>query len=138
MSTSSEAANINLVRMMVTEVQQNGNFDLIDKYISPNWIDRTPVMPEQHTSRAGVHWAMRYLHQCMSAIEVEIVHCVCTGDIVATNKVMRGTQDEAFFGLDAIGERVEFRIFDVMRVDGDGMLCEHWGQPGPVNVISKK
>jgi hypothetical protein len=138
MSTQSESANIELVRMMVTEIQQNGNFDLIDQYISPDWIDRTPIMEWQDTSRTGVHSVMRYLHAGMKDMKIEIVHCVCTGDIVATNKILRGTQVQEMFGVKAIGEQIELRVFDVMRVDRKGQLCEHWGQPGPVKVISEK
>ena len=130
MSTKAEAENVALVRKLVTEIQQNANFDLIDDCVSPDWVDRTPL-PGQDGTRAGVHRIMRHLHSSLSDIKVDIEHCVCTGDVVATNKVMSGKQVGELFGQPATNKRVQLRIMDFIRAK-DGMLVEHWACAGPV------
>lgn len=130
-----EDKNIALVRFLVTEVQQNGNFDLIDKYCHPDWFDHTPVLG-MIGNRDGVHKVMRYLHSALSEIKVDIVQCVCTGDIVATNKVLSGKHVGELFGQPASNQRVQLRVMDFMRVH-EGQLIEHWGCPGQVTLVSE-
>ena len=133
---SSESKNIALVRHLVTEVQQNGKFELIDTYCHPDWVDRTPV-PGFSTGRDGTHQIMRYLHTALSEVKVDIQQCVCTGDVVATNKIISGKQVGELFGQPVTNERVELRVMDFMRVFDD-KLIEHWGIPGPVTKVSSK
>lgn len=124
MSTKTEAENIALVRKLVIEIQQNGTYDLIDECIHPDWVDRTP-MPNGDATRQGVHDMMRYLHNALSGVKVYIESCVCTGDIVATNKVLSGKHVGEMFGQQPTNQQIEFRVMDFMRVQ-DGKLIEHW------------
>ena len=127
---ASETKNIALVRHMATEVQQNGHFDLIDKFVHPDWIDHTPP-PGQIGNREGVHQIMRYLHNALADLKVDVQQCVCTGDMVATNKVLSGRHVGDLFGQAPTNELVQFRVMDFMRVFDD-KLIEHWACPGPV------
>ncbi|KIX99803.1 uncharacterized protein Z520_04439 [Fonsecaea multimorphosa CBS 102226] len=136
MSTKTESENIALVRRMVTEVQQNGNFDLIDESIHPDWVDHTTHIPGASvTTREAVRTSIRGLHKALSDIKVDIMHCVCTGDVVATNKVIRGRQVGELFGQPASNQVVEFRVMDFMRVH-DGKLIEHWACIGQISQVS--
>jgi predicted ester cyclase len=127
---SNEDKNIALVRAVVQDVQQDGKFDLIDKFIHQDWINHT-VSEGQSPKREGVHYIMRYLHSALSEIKMDIESCVCTGDMVATNKVMSGKHVGDLFGNTASNQRVQFRIMDFMRVH-EGQLIEHWACIGPV------
>ncbi|EXJ67745.1 uncharacterized protein A1O5_09091 [Cladophialophora psammophila CBS 110553] len=135
MSTTTASENIALVRRMVTEVQQNGHFDLIDDFIHPNWVDH-PQMPGHPGDREGVYIIMRNLHKALLDIKVEIIHSVCTGDVVATNKIIRGKQVGELFGQPASNQAIEFRVMDFMRVQ-DGKLIEHWACLGRINPVSE-
>ncbi|KIW23909.1 uncharacterized protein PV07_12071 [Cladophialophora immunda] len=134
MSTKTESENIALVRRMVTEVQQNGNFDIIDESIHPDWIDHTH-RPGTAGDREAVKNIMRGLHKALLDIKVDIIHCVCTGDVVATNKIIRGRQVGELFGQPASDQMIEFRVMDFVRVQ-DGKLIEHWGSLGQIKPIS--
>lgn len=131
---SVETKNVALVRHLVIEVQQNGKFDLIDEFCHPDWVDRTPV-PGLVGNRDGVHQVMRHLHTALADIKVDIQQCVCTGDIVATNKVLSGQHVGELFGQSPSNQRVEFRVMDFIRVQ-DGKLIEHWACAGPITPVS--
>ncbi|KIW66217.1 hypothetical protein PV04_08417 [Phialophora macrospora] len=131
---SSDSKNIALVRHVITQVQQNGKFDLIDRYCHPDFVNRTPL-PGFVANRDGIHQAMHYLHAALTDIKVDIQHCVCTGDVVATNKVVSGKHVGELLGQPASGQRIEFRVMEFMRVQ-DEQLIEHWGLPGSVTPAS--
>ena len=77
---------------------------------------------------------MRYLHTALAEVKVEIVQCVCTGDVVATNKVISGKQVGELFGQPASNQRVELRIMDFIRIQ-DGKMIEHWACSGQVTPV---
>ena len=130
---SAESKNIALIRYLVSEVQQDSNYDLIDN--QTRILDHIPV-PGHVSNREGVHKMMRYLHSAISDIKIDIQQCVCTCDVVATNKVISGNHIGDSFGHLTAKQRVEFRVMDFIRVQ-EGKLVEHWGCPGPVMSVSK-
>jgi len=89
-----------------------------------DWIDHT-----NHTgffgAREAVRILMRGLHTALLDFKVDITHCVCTSDAMATNKVICGSQDDELFGQPASNQVVEFRVMNFILVQ-DGKLIEHW------------
>ncbi|KAK1815402.1 hypothetical protein LTR12_010199 [Friedmanniomyces endolithicus] len=125
MSTDSTAATmVARMRRFVVEIQQNGNFDLIDELTHPDFFDHTAA-PGQSPHRDGVHAIMRYIHSTISEIKIEIIHSISDGKIVATTKVLRGKQVGDVFGKPATDKMVEMRIADFLTSE-DGKFKDHW------------
>ncbi|KAK0299704.1 hypothetical protein LTS00_001473 [Friedmanniomyces endolithicus] len=125
MSTDSTAATmVARMRRFVIEIQQNGNFDLIDELTHPDFFDHTAA-PGQSPHRDGVHAIMRYIHSTISEIKIEIIHSISDGKIVATTKVLRGKQVGDIFGKPATDKMVEMRIADFLTSE-DGKFKDHW------------
>ena len=121
--------NVAKMKRIVYEVQEAGNFALIDEFTHPEFFNHTAEagLP---TDRSGVHAVMRYLHSVFSNIKMEIVHCVSQGNVISTHKILRGNQTGEFRGEAGDGKRKQLRIMDVVTVV-DGMMKEHW------SVLSK-
>ncbi|KAK6431905.1 hypothetical protein LTR95_011930 [Oleoguttula sp. CCFEE 5521] len=123
-STDAAAANVAQMHRFVTEVQQNGNFDLIDQLTHKDFVDHTAAQG-QSPNIDGVHFIMRYIHSNIKDLKIEIVHCLSDGNVVATTKSLRGTQVGDLLGKPATNGPIEFRIMDFMTVV-DGQFKDHW------------
>ncbi|KAK3112102.1 hypothetical protein LTR53_011961, partial [Teratosphaeriaceae sp. CCFEE 6253] len=130
---SSAAVNVAMMRRFVMEVQQNGNFDLIDELVHPDFCDHT-AQPGQSPHRDGVHGVMRYIHSIIADVKIEIIHCIGDGRVVATTKVLRGKQVGDIFGKPATNGRIEMRIMDFLVVEGN-QFKDHWATLGPIEDV---
>ncbi|KAK4944698.1 hypothetical protein LTR10_015868 [Elasticomyces elasticus] len=138
MSSTTPAENVALMRRFITDLQQNGDFTLVDEFFHEDFVNHTagPGMP---TGRDGVEGLMRYLHSAVSEIQIEVVHCICEGNLVATTKVLRGKQVGEFFGRavpesSSGGGRIEMLIMDFITVV-EGKFGEHWATVGDVRDV---
>jgi predicted ester cyclase len=68
---------------------------------------------------------IKFLHAGLSDIRIEIIHCVSTGDVVATQKIIHGMHTGDFFGKTATGQKVRVTVMDFVKIK-DGMISEHW------------
>ncbi|KOU53101.1 ester cyclase [Streptomyces sp. WM6378] len=121
------------MRFFVEQVQERGRFELIDELVRPDFRNRT-AEPGQSQGREGVREVMAALHEAFSELRVQIVHCVATGDLVATHKVFRARHTGSWFGVPASGRQVEFRVMDVVRYE-DGQWAEHWAVADAVGLL---
>jgi predicted ester cyclase len=60
---------------------------------------------------------------------------MCPGDVVATNKALKGKHVGELFGQPASDQQVAFRVIDFRRVP-DEKSFEHWGIPARVTPAS--
>lgn len=118
------AENVAMMHRFVIEVQQNGNYDLIDELTHPDFFDHT-AQPGQSPHLDGVHAIMKYIHSVVSELQIEIVHCISDGKTIATTKYLRGIQIGDILGKPATNKPIEFRIMDFLIV-ADGKLKDHW------------
>lgn len=132
-NSGTAATNVAMMRHFVTEVQQNGNFDLIDEMCHPDFFDHT-AQPGQSPHRDGVHWVMRFIKSSISELKIEIVHCISDGRVIATTKIFRGIQVADIFGKPPTNKPIEFRIMDFLVVQ-DGLLKDHWATLSPIQDV---
>ncbi|KAK5687716.1 hypothetical protein LTS10_001856 [Elasticomyces elasticus] len=141
MSPTTPAQNVALMRRFITDLQQNGDFTLVNEFFRDDFVNHT-ALPRMPTGREGVHNLLRYLHSALSEIQIEVVHCICEGNVVATTKVLRGKQVGEFFGRgvpESTGSggpsgRIEMLVMDFMEVV-EGRFGGHWATVGPVKDI---
>ena len=112
------------MRYFVEQVQEKGRLDLIDAFVHPDFRNHT-VEPGQRDDRQGVRETTAALHEAFSELRVEVLHCIGDGDLVTTHKLFRGRHTGSWFGLPPSGNRVEFRVMDLVRYQ-DGQMFEHW------------
>ena len=121
------------MRYFVEQVQEKGRLDLIDGLVHPEFRNHT-VEPGQRDDREGMRETMAALHEAFADLRVEVLHCLGDGDLVATHKLFRGSHTGAWFGVPPSGNRVEFRVMDLVRYR-DGQLFEHWAVADGVSLL---
>jgi steroid delta-isomerase-like uncharacterized protein len=47
------------------------------------------------------------------------------------------THDGEFMGVPPTGKQVEIQLIDIMRFDGDGLVCEHWGVADMLSLMQQ-
>lgn len=133
--TATPEKNIAIMRRFIIEVQEKGDSSLVEELIHPEFCNHTPEGPSPE-GRAAPRAMIKSLHSGLSEIKIEVVHCVSTGDIVATQKVIHGIHTGDFFGKAATGQRVQMRVMDFVRIN-DEMIAEHWATLGPLETFAE-
>ena len=128
-----QESNADRMRYFVEQVQEEGQVDLIDVLVHPDFRNHT-VEPGQRDDRAGIGETVAAMHEAFSGLRVEILHCVGAGELVATHKVFRGRHTGTWFGVPPSGNQVEFRVMDLVRYR-DGQWAEHWAVADAVSLL---
>jgi predicted ester cyclase len=81
-----------------------------------------------------VRFICEKLHEAFADFEIEIGHQVDDGDCVATYKCFKGTHVGNWLGLEPTGKRIEFWVFDLIRLR-DRMFTEHWAVIDEANMM---
>lgn len=134
--TSTPENNIAVMHKFVTEVQQGGDVSLINEIMHPQFYDHSSPKGALPEGRDGPRAILQSFHAAFSEIKVDIVHCIASGDVVATNKIIYGRHVGDFHGRPATGQRVRFDVMDFVRFE-DGMFREHWATVGPMTVVEE-
>jgi steroid delta-isomerase-like uncharacterized protein len=50
---------------------------------------------------------------------------------------LTGTHGGEFMGIPATGNQVAFELIDIMRFDGAGLVCEHWGVADMLTLLQQ-
>lgn len=117
----------------ITEVQEKGDLSLFDQIVHPDFYDHAHDDNQPRDREAG-RAVLRAIHAGLSDIKVEVIHCICTDAVVATNKVIRGKLTGELFGKPATGGTVEMRVMDFVRFE-NGMFREHWANAGQMRSV---
>jgi steroid delta-isomerase-like uncharacterized protein len=116
--------NAATMRRFVQEVQSQGQIGLVDDYLSPDFVDRTPFSGAGVT-RDDVKGVFGMLRAAFPDHDAVVLDMVSEGDRVTTYKTFNGTHRGEFMGIPATGRPVSIRVIDIVRFD-DGRIAEHW------------
>jgi predicted ester cyclase len=116
-------------KMMYTEVLNaltSGNPDVLDKYISPDFIehDPSPVMSIK-TGIERIKEDFAAYHKVFPDMKATVNSIAVSGDMLFANVTFMGTTSEPFQGMPA-GHKMTMNTIDLIRFKGDKAV-EHWG-----------
>jgi steroid delta-isomerase-like uncharacterized protein len=112
------------MRRFVQEVQSRGRIELIDDYLSSDFVDRTPF-PGAGATRDDVKGVFGMLQAAFPDHDAVVLDMDAEGDRVTTYKTFNGTHQGEFMGIPATGRPVSIRVMDIVRFD-DSRIAEHW------------
>lgn len=112
-----------LVARFVREAEQDGNLELIDELLPPDFVDHTPL-PGLPPTREGVKALFGALKTAFPDLVITIREQVAEGDRVVTRKTFNGTHQGPFLGIPASGNRLDLTVIDIIGVR-DGKLVDH-------------
>ena len=62
---------------------------------------------------------------------------IASGDKAVARVKVTGTHKGEFLGVPPNGTRVEVQLIDIMRFDGAGLVCEHWGTADMLSLMQQ-
>lgn len=118
---------------LVSECQEGENFELLRSLTHPDFRDFTAAgsLPKD---KEGIIMSVKQLHAVLKERKIEIIQCIGQGNVVATNKVLRGRLAMDFAGIEATNQMVEFPIMDFVTFE-DGMVKSHWARTGQLKQV---
>jgi steroid delta-isomerase-like uncharacterized protein len=112
-------------RRLVDVLQNDGQLERIEEFVDESVVDheRRNGMPG---GAEGVRAVFAAIRQGFPDHDAQVVHMIAEGDMVATYKILTGTNTGEFFGMHATGRTATIRVMDFVRYE-DGKVAEHWG-----------
>lgn len=120
-------ANKAIVRQIVDQIQNRHELAGIDTFFMPDFINHV----EAHEASSELNAAQRakiafaQLFSAFPDLNVTIHDQLAEGDKVMTRKVLRGTHQGLFIGVEPTGKQIEFEVIDIVRLE-NGKVVEHW------------
>jgi len=110
---------------MPLEVFNQGNLDVIDEVISPEFTDHALPLPGAPSGRDGVKVYAAAVRQAFPDLHNTINHVIAEGDLVAMHVTSKGTMQGEFAGMPPSGKQAIWDAVHITRIR-DGKLVEHW------------
>lgn len=120
---SAEESKVTMRRYF--DVYEQGNIELLDELLSPDYVNHTPATPELPTGPEGVKGVVTMFRSAMPDLRVVIEDMIAEGDKVATRYTLEGTHEGELFGVPPTGNRLSIKSMTVERVS-DGKIRDHW------------
>jgi steroid delta-isomerase-like uncharacterized protein len=114
-----------LARRVIEEMFNEGNLDVADEILAPDYVDHDPSSPQEIRGPEGLKAFVGMARSAFPDTHIRIEEQVAEGDLVATRYVVSGTQEGEMEGIPPTGNRVEFSGISIDRFSG-GKLAETW------------
>jgi steroid delta-isomerase-like uncharacterized protein len=106
-------------------VFEQGNIELLDELLAPDYINHSPATPDLPTGPEGVKGVVSMFRSAMPDLKVIIEDMIAEGDKVVTYYTLEGTHEGELFGVPPTGQRLSITSITVERVSG-GKIRDHW------------
>ncbi len=117
-------ANKKLVRRLIEEVYNTGDFNALDELVSEDFIGHDPAAPEPIRGRAGLRAWVEMLRSAFPNLNVQIEDQIAEGDTVAARWTARGRHEGEMLGIPATGRDTAVTGMSIDRI-ADGRLVEN-------------
>jgi hypothetical protein len=111
-----------IVKRLIEE-PWTGNFDVIDEYVSPDYVGYDPAEPEPIRGPAGAKANFEKYLSGFSNARCTVDDQIAEGDTVATRWTGKGTHDGEIAGIAPTGKEVTVTGLTISRLE-NGMLVE--------------
>ena len=124
-----------LYRRVVDEVFTNGNVDLIDDLIDPNWVDHSPV-PGQEPGLDGLKKMVIIFRTTFPDLRSTVEDLIAEGDKVVGRRTTTGTHQGEFMGIAPTNKRVTISEIHIVRI-ANSKAVEHWGLSDDLGMMQQ-
>lgn len=107
------------------EVWEQGNVELLDELLAPEYINHTLAAPDLPPGPEGVKEVVSMFRSGIPDLRVVIEDMIAEGDRVATRYALEGTHGGHLFGIAPTGRALSIKSMTVERLSG-GKIIEHW------------
>ena len=106
-------------------VYEQGNIELLDELLAPDYINHTPATPDLPTGPEGVKGVVTMFRGAMLDLRVVVEDMIAEDDKVAVRYTLEGTHEGELFGVPPTGQRLSIKSITVERVS-NGKIRDHW------------
>jgi steroid delta-isomerase-like uncharacterized protein len=114
-----------IMRQYFEGAWEQGNLELLDELLAPDYVNHNPATPEMPTGPEGVKGVVSMFRSGMPDLKVVIEDMIAEGEKVATRYTLEGTHEGELFGVPPTGQRLSIKSMTVERVV-DGKVRDHW------------
>ena len=125
-----------LIRRFIEEIFNQGNMNLADEILAPDFVEHEQLPPGIPNDREGVKVLTSMMRSAFPDFKATIEDILADGDKVVIRMTWSGTHKGEFMGIPATGKRMSIGVIDIIRVSG-GKLVEHWGQMDAMGMMQQ-
>ena len=93
--------------------------------------------PGLPATKEGTLEFFRILLAAFPDMHMNVEDLIAGGDKTVARVTVTGTHKGEFMGVPSAGTRVEVQLIDIMRFDGAGLVCEHWGVADMLSLMQQ-
>jgi steroid delta-isomerase-like uncharacterized protein len=90
-----------------------------------------------HPTKEGTLEFFRILLAAFPDWRMTVEDLIAGGDKTVARVQVTGTHKGEFMGVPATGTHVDVQLIDIMRFDGAGLVCEHWGVADMLSLMQQ-
>lgn len=113
-----------LIERYYRELFNQGETELVDELLHPDYVNHSPGSPDQDCGRRGVRDVVLALRQAFPDLHYTIEDVVVGDGAIAVRTTMRGTHRGDFFGLPPTFKKFETQQITIERFR-DGRIVAH-------------
>jgi steroid delta-isomerase-like uncharacterized protein len=103
-----------------------GDVDGLGELMADDFVEHEEL-PGLAPTKEGVQEFFRMYIAAFPDLRLQAEEVLVSGDKAVARARASGTHQGEFFGMPATGKSVDVPMIDIIRFDGDGRACEHWG-----------
>jgi steroid delta-isomerase-like uncharacterized protein len=94
-------------------------------------------MPGIPPTKEGTLEYFRILLAAFPDMQMDVQDLIADNDKTVARVTVTATHQGEFMGVPPSGARVEMQLIDIMRFDGNGLVCEHWGVADMLSLMQQ-
>jgi steroid delta-isomerase-like uncharacterized protein len=94
-------------------------------------------MPDIPPTKEGTLAFFQLLLAAFPDLRMDVEDLITSEDKAVARVKFTATHQGEFMGVPPTGRRVEIQLIDIMRFDGDGRVCEHWGVSDMLSLMEQ-
>jgi steroid delta-isomerase-like uncharacterized protein len=114
-----------IVRRYYTEVWNNGQLDVLDELLDPQYINHTPSVPDPPPGPDGLKPIVAAIRKAFPDLHYEIKDIVVNDSMAVARVIMTGTQQDSLFGLPPTNRKISVNQVNIEKIR-NGKVVEHW------------
>jgi predicted ester cyclase len=128
--------NKRLVRRALEEIYANGDLEVADELVHPDFLDHEPAHPVHPPGPESVKQTARSLHSTFGDLRFEVEDAIAEGDKVVQLVTMSGRHTGPLMGREPTGKEFSVRHIYIWRI-ADGRIIDHWGSRDDIGLLTQ-
>jgi steroid delta-isomerase-like uncharacterized protein len=118
------------------ELISEGDIEAFGELLADGFIEHEEL-PGLTPTKDGVLELFRTYRSAFPDLRMDPVDIIASDDKAVARVIASGTQTGEFMGMPPTGKRIEVQVIDIMRFDGTGAVCEHWGVMDTLSMLQQ-